>query len=93
MLGTELYRRDSSVGPNARNRATLYEWRQMMTKSFRHLTTGLDEVDAWFRREVENAVREADDPNVQWHSQAEVKRQSQIKQAAWRDRSVSSEPP
>jgi hypothetical protein len=65
----------------------------MMTKLFRHLTTGLDEVDAWFRREVENAVREADDPNVQWHSQAEVKRQSQIKQAAWRDRSVSSEPP
>jgi hypothetical protein len=65
----------------------------MMTKLFRDLSTGLDEVDAWFRSEVENAVREADERNVQWHSQAEVKRRNQIKQAAWRNRSVSSELP
>ena len=46
--------------------------------------------DAWFRREVERAVQEADDPNAKWDSQAEVKRQSVIKRAAWRSKSTSS---
>lgn len=39
--------------------------------------------DAWFRQEVELAVLEADDPHAGWDSQAEVKRQSAIKRAAW----------
>lgn len=39
--------------------------------------------DAWFRQEVELAVKEADDPNAEWVSQAEVKRQSAIKRSAW----------
>lgn len=46
--------------------------------------------DAWFRQEVERAVREADGPNAEWDSQAEVKRQSAIKRAAWRSKSISS---
>lgn len=45
------------------------------------------EHDAWFRREVRMAVREADDPKAEWSSQEEVKRKSAAKRAAWRDRS------
>lgn len=43
--------------------------------------------DAWFRREVEQAVREADNPKAAWESQQEVKRQSASKRAAWRGKS------
>jgi hypothetical protein len=39
--------------------------------------------DAWFRQQVELAVREADDPQAEWDSAAEVKRRSVIKRAAW----------
>lgn len=46
--------------------------------------------DAWFRQEVERAVQEANDPNAEWDSQAEVKRQSAIKRAAWRSKSIPS---
>ncbi len=46
--------------------------------------------DAWFRQEVERAVQEADKPNAEWDSQAEVQRQSAIKRAAWRSKSISS---
>lgn len=46
--------------------------------------------DAWFRQEVERAVQEADGQNAEWDSQAEVKRQSAIKRAAWRSKSISS---
>src|ERR1017187_6857558 len=38
--------------------------------------------DAWFRQEGDLAMREADDP-AEWDSQAEVKRGSAIKRAAW----------
>lgn len=31
------------------------------------------EHDAWFRREVEQALREADDPNTEWISDEEVR--------------------
>jgi predicted transcriptional regulator len=41
------------------------------------------EHDAWFRREVELAVREADDPRAAWDSQEEVKRRSASKRASW----------
>ncbi len=41
------------------------------------------EHDAWFRREVELAVQEADAPQAEWDSQEEVKRQSATKRAAW----------
>jgi len=41
--------------------------------------------DQWFRQEVELAMREAADPHAEWISQAEVKRQSAIKRAAWQD--------
>jgi hypothetical protein len=47
--------------------------------------------DAWFRREVELAVQEADAPHAEWDSQAEVKRQSAIKRAAWRSKSTPVE--
>lgn len=46
--------------------------------------------DAWFRQEVERAVQEADRPNAKWDSQAEIQRQSAIKRAAWRSKSISS---
>ena len=39
--------------------------------------------DAWFRNEVEQAVREADSEQPQWESQTEVKRQSARKRAIW----------
>lgn len=40
--------------------------------------------DAWFRAEVEQALREADDPNAVWMSNDEVKRQSARSRAKWR---------
>lgn len=39
--------------------------------------------DAWFRQEVELAVRQADDPYAEWDSAAEVKGLSAAKRAAW----------
>jgi len=39
--------------------------------------------DAWFREQVEQAVKEASDPAAIWDSQAEVKRQSAAKRAEW----------
>jgi len=39
--------------------------------------------DAWFRQQVALAMREAGDPGAKWTSQAEAKRQSAVKRAAW----------
>lgn len=39
--------------------------------------------DAWFRAEVEQALREANDPRAQWVPQDEVKRRSEAKRAQW----------
>jgi hypothetical protein len=47
--------------------------------------------DAWFRQEVEMAVREADDPDAEWNSQEQVKRQSAVHRAAWLSNSSRSE--
>lgn len=47
--------------------------------------------DAWFRHEVEQAVREADNPDAEWNSQEQVKRQSAVHRAAWLSNSSSSE--
>ena len=40
--------------------------------------------DAWFRAEVEEGLREADDPNTEWVSNEEVNRQMDEKLAEWR---------
>lgn len=40
------------------------------------------EYDAWFRREVETALAEADNPATRWISDEQAKRES----AAWRQR-------
>jgi hypothetical protein len=37
--------------------------------------------DAWFRAEVEAAIRDADDPNCEWISHEEVLRRSRERQA------------
>ena len=39
--------------------------------------------DAWFRTEVEQALREADEPATQWISQGEAKRQSAGRREKW----------
>jgi hypothetical protein len=39
--------------------------------------------DAWFRAEVRQAIREADDPNAVWISQEDVERESAEREAAW----------
>jgi DNA-damage-inducible protein J len=39
--------------------------------------------DAWFRAEVEEGLREADDPNTEWVSNEEVERQSALQRAEW----------
>ena len=39
--------------------------------------------DAWFRREIEAALLEAEDPKAPWDSETEVKRKSAAKQAEW----------
>ncbi|HXE06926.1 MAG TPA: hypothetical protein VN612_03440 [Acidobacteriaceae bacterium] len=39
--------------------------------------------DAWFRSEVEEALREADDPNTVWIPQEEVERRSAERRAKW----------
>lgn len=43
---------------------------------------GAAEYDAWFRREVEAALAEANDPATQWISNEQVQQES----AAWRRR-------
>lgn len=43
--------------------------------------------DAWFRAEVEEGLREADDPNTEWISNEEVERQMDKKLAEWQARS------
>ncbi len=40
--------------------------------------------DAWFRAEVQKALREADDPNTVWIDNDEVERQSLEDRARWR---------
>lgn len=40
--------------------------------------------DAWFRAQVEQALKEANDPATQWVTQEEVEAQSQRKRAEWR---------
>ena len=40
--------------------------------------------DAWFRAEVAQALREADDPGTQWVSNEEVHRMSEAHRARWR---------
>jgi hypothetical protein len=47
--------------------------------------------DAWFRQQVNLAIREAGDPQAEWVSQEEVKRQSAIKRASWLNESVARE--
>ncbi len=47
--------------------------------------------DAWFRQEVQVAVREADGPDAEWDSQEQVKRQSAVHRAAWLSNSSSPE--
>lgn len=39
--------------------------------------------DAWFRSEVEQALKEADEPTTQWISQGEAKRQSTRRREKW----------
>lgn len=39
--------------------------------------------DAWFRAEVEQGLKEADDPNTVWLTNEEVKRESAIRRARW----------
>ncbi|MDZ4811352.1 MAG: hypothetical protein SGI99_01880 [Pseudomonadota bacterium] len=39
--------------------------------------------DAWFRKEVEQSLREADDPNTVWVSNAGAKGQSSAQRARW----------
>jgi len=39
--------------------------------------------EAWFRSEVEEGLREADDPNTEWVSNEEVERQSALQRAEW----------
>jgi len=39
--------------------------------------------DAWFRKEVEQSLREADDPNTVWVSNADAKAQSSAQRARW----------
>ncbi len=41
--------------------------------------------DAWFRREVEDALAEADNPDTRWISNEEMRKDS----AAWRQRLAS----
>lgn len=43
--------------------------------------------DAWFRSEVERAIREADSPDAKWVSNEEVKRRSALIRADWREKS------
>jgi hypothetical protein len=40
--------------------------------------------EAWFRSEVEEGLREADDPNTEWISNEEIHRQMDEKLAEWR---------
>ena len=42
------------------------------------------EYDAWFRLEVQRAVKEADDPATKWLTNEEVKKLSAEHRALWR---------
>lgn len=43
----------------------------------------LERHDAWFRAEVEQALREADAPDAEWVSHEEVRRESEERRARW----------
>ncbi len=49
------------------------------------------EHDAWFRAEVEQAIREADAPNAVWISNEEVEHKSEIRRAEWLRSAASHE--
>jgi hypothetical protein len=63
------------VGTEARKRPDTAERQRRAHQAVVH--------DAWFRQQVEQAVQEADQPDAEWKSQAEVKRQSTTRRAAW----------
>ena len=42
--------------------------------------------DRWFREQVAQAMREADDPTTQWVSNEAMKDESAARRAAWRKR-------
>lgn len=47
--------------------------------------------DGWFRQQVEQAIQEADAPNAEWDSSAEVKNQSKKRRAGWMAKSARLE--
>ena len=44
--------------------------------------------DKWFREHVEQAIVEADKPDAKWVSNDEVKAESAVRRAAWRQRAA-----
>jgi predicted transcriptional regulator len=47
------------------------------------------EHDQWFRAEVEEGLREADDPNTVWISHEEMVEKWEAQRRAWRSRSTA----
>lgn len=47
--------------------------------------------DEWFRRQVDQAIIDANSPNADWDSQEEVKALSKIKQAEWQRKAKAGE--
>jgi hypothetical protein len=47
--------------------------------------------DEWFRRQVDQAITDANRPNAEWESQDEVKARSKIKQAEWQAKAKAGE--
>lgn len=47
------------------------------------------EHDAWFRAEVEQAIREADAPDAVWIPNEEVERKSELRRAEWLSRAAA----
>jgi hypothetical protein len=47
--------------------------------------------DAWFRSEVEQALREADDPATEWASNEDVKTLGETRRDGWRAQAARSE--
>ena len=48
--------------------------------------------DKWFREQVAQAIKEADDPATQWVSNETVKAESAKRRAAWRKRAAVPRP-
>jgi hypothetical protein len=83
-IGAHEFRVDTSAWSPAR--ANLLARRRPATAARQHRAQVATAHEAWFISEVEQALREADEPATQWIPQGSAKQQSASRRGKWRDK-------